>query len=156
VIRVRFLGQKSLFQGDLVEDGVGCAGFALKKFFTSKRKEANRDPFCMRFACSFQVLASIFRNYSLISVYIVQGLYEHCLTFLNLQELDLYCMSLGMSWPPLEASSGGLPAVLKVGSRSKICHTFPIIFLHKCLCFLFVIVSNDWQNYRSFLYVITS
>jgi hypothetical protein len=94
--------------------------FRFKKNLTSKRKEAKRDPFCMRFACSLQVLTSIFRNYSLISVYSVQGLYEHCLTFLNLQELDLYCMSLGMSWPPLEASAGGLPAVLKVGSRSNI------------------------------------
>jgi hypothetical protein len=54
-----------------------------------------------------------------LSVYSVQGLYEHCLTYLNSQELDLYCLSLGMSWPPLEASSGGLSAVLKVGSRSK-------------------------------------
>jgi hypothetical protein len=40
--------------------GTRVRPFRFKKFFASKRKEANRDLFHMSFACSLKVFASLF------------------------------------------------------------------------------------------------
>ncbi len=79
------VGADGMLRHDDTWGWIGCAGFAIRSFFASKRNEAKPDPFCMRFASSRDFFSlHLASNFSLLTKLKFRQRFSLCFASSNL------------------------------------------------------------------------